>query len=156
MELQARNPNYEQRTLDSFDRQGFMHHLGARITEVRPGHVEVAVAFGERLSQQHGYFHGGVVAALADVASGYAAFSLLDPGDSNVTVEFKLNLLAPAEGERLIARGFAIKPGKTLTVCQSNVFCVASAAEKLCATALATFMALPGKAERTPVVRGSA
>ena len=103
MELQARDPNYDERTYASFDRQGFMHHLGARIVELQPGHVVVEVKFGEPLSQQHGYFHGGVVAALADVASGYAAFSLLEPDASNVTVEFKLNLLAPAEGERLVA-----------------------------------------------------
>lgn len=146
MELQARDPNYDERTRASFNKQGFMHYLGARITTLRPGFVEIEVPFSESLSQQHGYFHGGVVATLADVASGYAAFSLLDPDASNVTVEFKLNLLAPAEGERLIARGSVIKPGKTLTVCQSNVF--TGAKEKLCATALATFMALPGKAER--------
>jgi uncharacterized protein (TIGR00369 family) len=149
MKLEPRDPHYDQRTRASFDRQGFMHHLGARIVEVRPGHVVVDVLFGEPLSQQHGYFHGGVVAALADVASGYAAFSLLEPDASNVTVEFKLNLLAPAEGEKLIAHGSVIKPGKTLTVCQSNVFSVTAAGEQLCATALATFMALPGKAERS-------
>jgi uncharacterized protein (TIGR00369 family) len=70
MELQARNPNYVERTRASFDKQGFMHHLGARITDVRPGFVEVEVPFADLLSQQHGYFHGGVVATLADVASG--------------------------------------------------------------------------------------
>lgn len=148
MELQARDPMYDERTRASFNKQGFMHHLGASITKLRPGFVEVEVRFAESLSQQHGYFHGGVVATLADVASGYAAFSLLDPDASNVTVEFKLNLLAPAEGARLVARGSVIKPGKTLTVCQSNVFATSRNGEKLCATALATFMALPGKPER--------
>jgi uncharacterized protein (TIGR00369 family) len=148
MELQARDPNFDERTRASFNKQGFMHHLGARIIALRPGFVEVEVPFAQSLSQQHGYFHGGVVATLADVASGYAAFSLLDPDASNVTVEFKVNLLAPAEGARLIARGSVIKPGKTLTVCQSNVFAASGDGEKLCATALATFMALPGKAER--------
>jgi uncharacterized protein (TIGR00369 family) len=148
MDLQSRDPNYAQRTRESFGRQGFMHHLGARMIEVHPGRIEIEVNFGEELSQQHGYFHGGVVAALADVASGYAAFSLLEPESSNVTVEFKLNLLAPANGQRLIARGSVLKPGKTLTVCQSNVFSVSAGSEKLCATALGTFMALPGKAER--------
>jgi uncharacterized protein (TIGR00369 family) len=149
MELQASDPNYAQRTHESFSRQGFMHHLDAQMNDVRPGHVEVEVHFGDALSQQHGYFHGGVVAALADVASGYAAFSLLEPESSNVTVEFKLNLLAPAVGQRLIARGSVLKPGKTLTVCQSNVFSVTGGFENLCATALSTFMALPGKAERS-------
>lgn len=149
MELHTRDPNYNERTRASFNKQGFMHHLGARMTTVRPGFVEIEVPFSDSLSQQHGYFHGGVVATLADVASGYAAFSLLDPDASNVTVEFKLNLLAPAEGVRLCARGSVIKPGKTLTVCQSNVFAVLEGAnERLCATALATSMALPGKAER--------
>ena len=149
MELLARDLNYNERTRASFDRQGFMHHLGAQIMEVQPGHVIVEVRFGEALSQQHGYFHGGVVAALADVASGYAAFSLLEPDASNVTVEFKLNLLAPAEGDRLIARGSVIRSGKTLTICQSDVFSATGTGEKLCATALGTFMALPGKVERS-------
>jgi len=148
MDLEARDPNYGERTRASFKRQGFMHHLGANITNVAPGFTEIEAPFAESLSQQHGYFHGGVVATLADVASGYAAFTLLEPNASNVTVEFKLNLLAPAEGTRLIARGSVIKSGKTLTVCQSNVFAVSGSGEKLCATALATFMALPGRAER--------
>ena len=148
MDLHARDPDYEQRTRDSFGRQGFMRYLGAQIHLVQPGRAEVELAFSDALSQQHGYFHGGVVAALADVASGYAAFSLLEPTASNVTVEFKLNLLAPADGERLVARGVVVKAGKTITVCQSNVFSVAGGSEKHCATALATFMALPGKEER--------
>ena len=149
MKLEARDPDYDRRTRASFERQGFMDHLGARIVDVQPGTVVVEVPFGDSLSQQHGYFHGGVVAALADVASGYAAFSLLAPDATNLTVEFKLNLLAPAEGEKLIARGSVIKPGKTLTVCQSDVFAVSASGEKLCATALGTFMALPGKPERS-------
>lgn len=148
MELHARDLNYAKRTQESFDRQGFMHHLGTRIIDVHPGHVEIEVDFGEALSQQHGYFHGGVVATLADVAGGYAAFSLLEPESSNVTVEFKLNLLAPADGQRLVARGSVLKIGKTLTVCKSDVFSVSGDSEKLCATALGTFMALPGKVER--------
>lgn len=149
MDHEARDPDYDRRTRESFQRQGFMDHLGARIVDVRPGNVVVEVRFAESLSQQHGYFHGGVVAALADVASGYAAFSLLEPDASNVTVELKLNLLAAAEGEKLVARGLVIKSGKTLTVCRSDVFSVSTAGEKLCATALGTFMALPGKPERS-------
>lgn len=148
MRLEARDPNYSLRVRESFNRQGFMHHLGARMNDVVPGYVELEVEFGDALSQHHGYFHGAVVAALADVASGYAAISLMEPDSSGVTVEFKLNLVTAADGERLVARGSVLKPGRTLTVCQSNVFSVTGDSETLCATALGTFMALPGKAER--------
>jgi len=148
MNFSAPDPEFQERALTSFDSQGFLRHIGAKIVELRPGHCEVQVAFRDQLTQQHGYFSGGVVAALADVASGYAAFSLLEADASNVTVEFKLNFLAPASGEHLIARGSVIKSGKILTVCQSNVFSVSGGSEKLCATAISTLIALPGKAEK--------
>ena len=143
------DPDFQQRMHSSFGRQGFLHHLGVKMIDLQPGYCEMEVAFGDQLSQQHGYFHGGLVATVADVAGGYAAFSLTESHASMVTAEFKINYLAPARGERLIARGTVIKPGKTLTVAQSEVVCIRDGAETVCAIALATYMALPGKPEKT-------
>lgn len=144
----AADPDFRRRMSASFRRQGFLHHLGVRMIDLQPGYCEMEVAFGEQLSQQHGYFHGGLVATVADVAGGYAAFSLTESDSSMVTAEFKINFIAPAKGERLIARGSVIKPGKTLTICRCDVVCVQDEVETLCATALATFIALPGKPEK--------
>ena len=148
MDFSSPDPDYQQRMRASFGRQGFMEHLGVKMVSLTSGRCEMELPFRDELSQQHGYFHGGVVATLADVASGYAAYSLSEADASMVTVEFKVNFLAPATGERLIARGTVIKPGKNLTICQADVFCICEAGEKLCATALATFIALPGKPEK--------
>ncbi|MGQ9650674.1 MAG: PaaI family thioesterase [Phycisphaerae bacterium] len=143
------DPGFRQRIRSSFSRQGFLRHLGVEMIELQPGYCEMEVAFGEQLSQQHGYFHGGLVATVADVAAGYAAFSLTEWDGSMVTAEFKINFIAPAKGERLIARGSVIKPGRTLTVCQCDVVCINDGTETMCAVALATFIALPGKPEKT-------
>jgi uncharacterized protein (TIGR00369 family) len=133
-------PATEQRVRDSFARQGFMDHLGARLVALSPG--ECAIACGPRpeLSQQHGFVHAGVIAAIADSAAGYAAMSLA-PADSEVlTVEFKLNLLAPADGELLMARGKVVRAGRTLTVCESTVGALRDGEETPCAIALVTMM----------------
>jgi len=143
------DPDFQQRMCSSFSRQGFLRHLGVKMIDLQPGYCEMEVGFGDQLSQQHGYYHGGLVATLADVAGGYAAFSLTEPDASMVTAEFKINFIAPASGERLIARGSVIKPGKTLTVSQCEVVCVKDKVETVCAVALATFIALPGKPEKT-------
>ncbi len=139
------DPRFRRRMQATFRRRGFMQHLGARIVGLQPGHCEVEAAFGNRLSGHPGCFHGGLIATLADVASGYAAFSLTKPHTSVVTVEIKINFLAPARGERLIARGSVVKPGKTLTICRCDVVCFKHGVEAVCAAALATFMVLPGK-----------
>jgi len=137
-----RNEDYADRVQQSFARQGFMVSLGATLTNVEPGRVEIVVPFSDNLAQQHGYFHGGVVGTLADNAGGYASFSLMAASDSVLTVEYKLNLMAPAEGERLIARGAVIRAGRRLTVSRSDVFVQRNGAEYLCATMLGTFMTL--------------
>lgn len=137
-----RNEDYADRVRRSFARQGFMVSLGASLTDVEPGRVEIVVPFGDNLAQQHGYFHGGVVGTLADNAGGYASFSLMAASDSVLTVEYKLNLMAPAEGERLIARGTVIRAGRRLTVSRSDVFVQRNGVEYLCATMLGTFMTL--------------
>lgn len=142
-DFKVRDPDYEKLTRANFASQGFMHHLGTEMTVLSPGYCELKLVFRDELAQQHGFFHGGVIATLADVAGGYAAFTLLEPKATNVTVEFKVNLLAPGVGHSLIARGKVVKAGRNLTVSKSDVLCIASDdQEKLCATALATYMAL--------------
>ena len=143
--FQTVDPNFEERVHDSFGRQGFMEFIGAILMEVRPGYCEIHLPFKKEIAQQHSYFHAGVIGTIADNASGYAAYSLM-PADATVlTVEYKLNLLAPGNGELLIARGQVLKPGRTLTVCRSDISVTKNGQEKLCATALVTLMTLAGK-----------
>jgi uncharacterized protein (TIGR00369 family) len=142
-----RNPDYAARTRDSFTRQGFMHHLGADMIHLEPGAVDIALDFRAELSQQHGFFHGGVTGTLADNAAGYAAFTLFDAASAPLTVEYKLNLVAPARGERLIARGRVIKPGARLSVVRSDVFAAAEGVETLCGAALVTIMRMAGMSD---------
>jgi uncharacterized protein (TIGR00369 family) len=141
------DPQYQQRVRESFSRQGFMKHLGARLTELKPGHAELRAAFREELTQQHGYFHAGVSGSLADVACGYAAYTLMPEDSSVLTVEYKINLMAPAAGEELIARARVIRSGKTLKICAADVFARKGEAETHCATVLATIMCLAGKTD---------
>jgi uncharacterized protein (TIGR00369 family) len=140
--------SFAAKTRASFAQQGFMQYLGALMSVIEPGRCEIRVPFRPELSQQHGYFHAGVSGAIADSSSGYAAYTLM-LADSNVlTVEYKLNLVAPALGELLIARGQVIRAGRTLTVCRADVHVVRSGAEKICATSLSTIMALAPKLNR--------
>ena len=139
-----RDPGFAGRVEASFARQAFMAHLGVKLAHVAPGEVDLAVAFHEGLTQQHGYFHAGVTATIADSAAGYAALSLFAPGTGILTTEFKINLLAPARGQRLVARGRAIKAGRTLTVCRSDVAAVRDGEETLIATGLFTLMQVEG------------
>src|ERR1700732_697875 len=111
-----------QRVQESFARQGLMAHLGARITELRQGFVEIRAAYRPELTQQHGYFHAGVSGAVADSACGYAAYTLMPADCSVLTVEYKINLLAPAHGEELIARARVVRSGKTMKICAADVY----------------------------------
>ncbi len=147
-----KNPNFAARVRDSFARQGAMGLIGAKITVLEPGAVDIELEFRPELSQQHGFFHGGVVAMAADSAGGYAAFSLMPEDASVLTVEYKINLLAPAEGERLIARGRVAKPGRTLTVCHVDVYAVREGKEHHCAVLLQTLMTMAGRQDG-PVAR---
>jgi uncharacterized protein (TIGR00369 family) len=133
---------YTARVRESFARQGFMDHLGAQLLRIEPGQCEIAATRRPELTQQHGYFHGGVMASLADSAAGYAAYSLM-PADATVlTVEYKLSILRPGRGDRLTARARVIKPGRTLTVVQCDVFVVSDRRETMCMTSLQTLMRL--------------
>jgi uncharacterized protein (TIGR00369 family) len=125
-----------------------MAHLGARITELRSGFVEIRAAYRPELTQQHNYFHAGVSGAIADSACGYAAYSLIPADSSVLTVEYKINLLAPAAGDELIARAKVVRSGKTLKVCTADVYAVKNSTEMHCATMLATIMCMSGKPDR--------
>ncbi len=141
------NPAYAERVRASFGRQAFMHFIGAEIAEVSPGGVEIRLPYRAELAQQHGFFHGGIVGTVADNACGYASFSLAAADASVLTVEYKLNLMAPASGDLLIARGRVLRPGRTLVVAQADVFAVREGREKQVATALATLMLMAGMAD---------
>ena len=132
--------NAEARVRASFARQGLMTHLGAELIEVGAGTCAISCRPRPELSQQHGYVHAGVVAAIADSAAGYAAMSLTPEGSEVLTVEFKLNLLAPAAGDLLMARGRVVRAGRTLTVCESTVGALRDGEETQCAIALVTMM----------------
>lgn len=141
----ASDPNYADRIRSSFERQGLMGTLGAEILEVAPGAVDIALTPGPSISQQHGFVHAGAVAAIADTAAGYAALSLMPPDAGVLTAEFKINLVAPAAGERIVARGRVIKAGRTLTLAQAEVMAEAGGREKLVALLTATMMTIQGR-----------
>lgn len=146
MALAPADPDFEQRTRASFARQGAMAHLGAVLGRVEPGCVEISMPFRAELSQQHGFFHAGMIATIADSAGGYAGFTLF-PADAGVlTVEFKLNLLAAADGELAIAQGEVIRSGRTLTVCRIDAFVAKQGKRTHCATGTQTLMCLVGRA----------
>jgi uncharacterized protein (TIGR00369 family) len=139
--LEPQDANFEAKVRASFARQGLMTNLGAQITVVRPGEVEIELASREDITQQHGFVHGAAVAAIVDTACGYAAISLLPEDFEVVTVEFKINFVSPALGKSIIARGRVKKAGKTLTVCEGDAFAIQDGKEKLVATMQATMMA---------------
>lgn len=141
------DPDYDRRVRDSFARQPFMAHLGAHIAALAPGECVVEADYAPTLTQQHGYFHGGVMASLADSAAGYAAYSLMPADASVLTVEYKLNLMRPGIGERLSARARVIRPGRTLSVVQADVYAISGGKEALCVTSLQTLMCLHGQSD---------
>src|SRR5690349_24814116 len=123
-----------------------MGFLGAVLGKVEPGRVEISLAFRPELSQQHGFFHAGIISTIADSAGGYAGFTLF-PADAGVlTVEFKINLLAAADGERAIAAGEVIRSGRTLTVCRLDAWVEKGGQRTHCATGMQTLMAVVGRA----------
>jgi uncharacterized protein (TIGR00369 family) len=139
------DPDFEARVRTSFARQQVMATIGARLARVAPGRVEIELPFRADLTQQHGFLHAGIVTTIADSACGYAALSLMPPAAAVLTVEYKVNLLAPARGERLIARGQVTRAGRTLTVCAGDVVALADGRETAVAVMLATMMALHGR-----------
>ena len=138
---------YAARARDSFARQGAMALIGAQIVDVRPGYCAIALAPRREISQQHGYVHAGIIGAIADSAGGYAGYTLFPEDSSVLTVEFKLNLLAPAAGERLIAEGYVVKPGRTLAITRGEVHAEQGGRRQLVALMQQTLMVMHGKAD---------
>ncbi len=144
MLLQPKDSNWESRVRTSFANQPFMAHLGAELVHVSPGSVDIEMSLRDELTQQHGYFHAGATSSIADSAAGYAALSLFPAGSGVLTSEFKVNLLNPARGPRLVARGRVLKPGRTLTICRSDVYGLGDGEQVHVATGLFTLMRLEG------------
>ena len=141
-----RDPDFERRTRESFARQGAMAFIGAKLERVEPGLVEIGLDYRPELSQQHGFFHAGILSTIADSAGGYAGFTLFAADAAVLTVEFKLNLMAPGDGERAHAVGRVIRSGRTLTVCQLDVYVAKGGRRNHCATGLQTLMGVVGRA----------
>lgn len=144
--MEPLNPSFADDVKRSFARQPVMNLIGAALSLVEPGVVELTLQYRADLAQQDGYVHAGIVTTIADSAAGYAAYSLMPEGSAVLSVEFKVNLLRPAEGITFVARGEVIKPGKTLTVVRADVFAIDENGErKLVATMLSTMMCLRGR-----------
>lgn len=138
--FQPPDPDFESRVRASFAEQKFMATLGAELTYIAPGEVTIELPFSDHLTQQDGFLHAGVSTSVVDSACGYAAYTLMPAGSRVLSVEFKVNLLSPAVGERFIAKGIVLKPGRTLTVCRGDLFAVNNGEEKLVFTMQATMI----------------
>ena len=141
--FEAQDPAFESRVRDSFAQQTVMSFIGAKLTEIRPGFCEIPLPYRNELSQQDGFFHGGMMGTIADSAGGYAAFTLMSADSRVLTVEYKLNLLAPGDGDMLIARGQVLRCGRTLSVSRADVVVTRDGMEKICASLLQTLISLP-------------
>jgi uncharacterized protein (TIGR00369 family) len=139
------DPNYAERCRTSFARQGAMTLLGATIEALAPGHCVIELPFRTDLAQQHGYFHAGITSAIADSAGGYAGLTLFPANAEVLTVEFKINLIAPAHGERLVADAHVVRSGRTLTICTVDVSCARGGELVPCAIMQQTLIRIDGK-----------
>jgi uncharacterized protein (TIGR00369 family) len=138
---QARNTNFAEEIKQSFAKQTIMELIGAQLTRVEPGIIEILLPYRADLAQQHGYLHAGIVTTIADSACGYAAYSLMPANSEVLSVEFKVNLLLPAKGEMFLASAEVVKSGKTLTVVRADVFSLGQEGERtLIATMLGTMI----------------
>ena len=143
----ASNPSFADEVRRSFAKQAIMGLIGGELTRVDPGVVEISLSYRADLTQQDGFVHAGIVSTIADSACGYAAYSLMPPESEVLAVEFKVNLLRPAKGERFVARAEVIKPGRTLTVVRADVFAINGEERQLIATMQGTMMRLPRRSD---------
>ncbi len=139
---EPKDPEYQARVRASFERQQAMKALQIEIVHLAPGAIELAMPYCEGFTQQHGYVHAGILAAALDSACGYAALSLMPAGAEVLSVEFKINLLAPAKAERFLFRSRVVKPGRTITVCDAQAVTAGPGPEKLLATMTGTMIAM--------------
>ena len=144
--MNAPNPNFADEVAASFAQQSIMELIGASLTLIEPGVIEITLPYRQDLTQQNGYLHAGIVTTIADSACGYAAFSLMPEGSGVLSVEFKVNLLRPAKGEEFQARAEVIKAGKTLTVVRADVFAMTENERSLVATMQGTMMCVVSEA----------
>ena len=142
------NPHFAERVSASFARQNAMDLIHATLPVIEHGRTEIHLPHWAGVEQQHGFVHGGVVGMIADSVAGYAAMTMVLATDSVLTVEYKMNLVAPADGEKLIARGRVVRPGKTLIITQAEVFAAKDGRETLCALMQQTIMVMHGKTEK--------
>jgi uncharacterized protein (TIGR00369 family) len=136
------NPDYEARIRSSFEKQGVMKTIGAALTKIAPGEVVIEFFYDTSLTQQHGYVHAGVVTTVVDSACGYAAYTLMAPDSEVLTIEYKVNFMYPARGERFKGIGRVLRSGRTVTVCSGDVVAVENGKEKVVATMLATMISV--------------
>lgn len=140
------DPDYEERVRSSFARQAAMDTIGAELTSVTPGTVEIEMPYSPALTQQHGYLHAGIISTALDSACGYAAFSLMPPDAAVLTIEFKINMLSPGRGDRFLFRGSVTKPGRTIIVADGQAYAYSPDGEaRLIATMTATMMVITGR-----------
>lgn len=143
--MDNKSPSPARRVAESFAKQVFMATLGAELSRVEEGEVEIILPFRRELTQQHGFLHAGAVTSVVDSACGYAALTMMPPDAAVLSVEFKMNMLAPAKGDRMIAVGTVKKAGRTLIVCVGDVFSESDSERKLVATMTATMMVVRGR-----------
>lgn len=138
--------DFEERVRSSFARQKAMQTIGAELTVVTPGTVEIEMPYSAELTQQHGFLHAGVISTALDSACGYAAYSMMPANAAVLTIEFKVNLLAPGRGERFLFRGSITKPGRTIIVADGQAYAFSAEGEaKLIATMTGTMMTITGR-----------
>jgi uncharacterized protein (TIGR00369 family) len=144
--FEPQDPGFAERVRASFARQGAMGTIGATVGDIQPGRVTIELPWQQGLTQQHGFLHAGMVATALDSACGYAGSTLMAADAGILTIEYKINLLAPAEGERFRMEGVVVKPGRTITVAEGRAWALHQGREKLIATMTATLMTITGRA----------
>ena len=143
--FEPKDPAFADRVRASFARQAAMQTIGAELAKVEAGHVVIELPWAQALTQQHGFLHAGMVATGLDSACGYAGFSLMPADAAVLTIEYKINLLAPAKGQRFRMEGLVVKPGRTVTVAEGKAYAIDGGGEKLIATMACTLMAVFGR-----------
>lgn len=141
--FKPRDPRYIEKVKDSWEKQEFLRTIGCRIDNIAPGFMEISLPIEAQLAQAHGFVSGSIIGALADVAGGYAAYTVTPAGITMLTAEYKINFINPARGDRLVGRGYLIKPGSRLSVARSEVYATSNGSETQVAEALMTMISLP-------------
>lgn len=137
--------DFRERITSSFQRQAAMRLIGAQLTRTEHGTVEIELPFDEKLTQQHGFLHAGVISAALDTACTYAAYTIIDPAASLLTIEFKVNLMSPGRGEWFLFRGEVTKPGSNIIVADGRAYSVGDGPAKLIASMTGTMMVVRGR-----------